>query len=164
MYLRYYQPLPSTVLALNYTREKFFPVIRERVAGVPIFFLSLGLFFKFFTKSRAVIKTKMMYLILASMLRKVLWFSGFQRMMFICRGQPIHLQEILASIYRPSTTIYKNPFGSKIIDEREMQLDLKFPYMLFTHNKPYGPIKRKKRGRLKRKITKKLKLINRIED
>jgi hypothetical protein len=85
-------------------------------------------------------------------------------MMFICRGQPIHLQEILSAIYRPSTTIYKNPFGSKIIDEREMQLDLKFPYMLFTHNKPYGPIKRKKRGRLKRKITKKLKLINRIED
>lgn len=85
-------------------------------------------------------------------------------MVFVCRGQPIYLQEIMSTIYRPATTIYKNPFGPKIIDEREMELDLKFPYMFFTHNKPYGPVKRKKRGRLKRKITKKLKLINRIED
>lgn len=72
MFMRHGQFLPTSTLALNYAREKFFPVIRERVPGTPIFFLSLGLFFKFFSKSRAVIKTKMMYLILAGMLRKVL--------------------------------------------------------------------------------------------
>jgi hypothetical protein len=85
-------------------------------------------------------------------------------MHFVCRRQPIYLQEVLAAIYRPASTIYTNPFGPKIIDEKEMKVSLRFACMVFINNKPYGPIKTKKRGRLKRKISKKLNLINRVDD
>jgi len=43
-------------------------------------------------------------------------------------------------------------------------VDLKFSYIYFFNNKPYGVLKRKKKGRLKRKITKKLTLLNSILD
>jgi hypothetical protein len=71
-HLQYRKFGKTATLALNYTRDKFFPVIRDHRSGSTMFFLSLGLFFKFFTKSRAVIKTKTMYLVVAAMLRKVL--------------------------------------------------------------------------------------------
>ena len=35
---------------------------------------------------------------------------------------------------------------------------------MFLNNKPFGPLKLKKKGRLKRKITKKIILLNRITD
>ena len=46
----------------------------------------------------------------------------------------------------------------------EKILDLGFTSFMFINNKPYGKVKNKQKGRLKRKITKRLISINRMVD
>jgi uncharacterized membrane protein SpoIIM required for sporulation len=105
-----------------------------------------------------------MYLLLASFLRKVLLFSSFKILYFIITKTPVYLKEMMSTLNDPVVSIYKNPFTGEFVDEKSFQTPFKFSMFLFLNNKPYGKIKVRKKGRLKRKITKRLVLLNRITD
>merc|ERR1711908_167830 len=55
----------NKTLALNFKRNRFFPTLRT-LKGESYTFLSLGMFIKFFNKSKSYLKSKSMYLILAN--------------------------------------------------------------------------------------------------
>jgi hypothetical protein len=60
---------------------------------------------------------------------------------------------------------YKNPFNEEnFINEKNTINPFKFSFFMFINNKPYGKVKVKKKGRLKRKITKRLTQMNRVLD
>jgi len=150
-------------LSFNFTRNRFFPALRT-LAGETYLSLSLGLFMKFFSKSKSFMKSKSMYLILASFLRKTLLFSSFTTLYFMVSKTPIYLKEMMSTLNDPVVSIYRNPFSDDLIDEKSFQTPFKFSMFLFLNNKAYGKVKVRKRGRLKRKITKRLVLLNRITD
>ena len=50
------------------------------------------------------------------------------------------------------------------MNEKEIDLNIKFSFINFINNKSLGPVKKKKKGRLKRKISKKITLYNNILD
>lgn len=149
--------------ALNFKRNRFFPTLRT-LQGESYIFLSLGMFIKFFNKSKSFLKSKPMYLILASFFRKILMFGSFKNLILTVSKTPVFLKEIMATLNDPVIAVYKNPFNDIEINEKNYINKFKFSYIMFINNKPFGPLKLKKKGRLKRKITKKIILMNRITD
>ena len=150
-------------LSFNFSRNRFFPALRT-LKGETYLSLSLGLFMKFFSKSKSFMKSKSMYLILASFLRKALLFSSFTTLYFIISKTPVYLKEMMSTLNDPVVSIYRNPFSNDLVDEKTFQTPFRFSMFLFLNNKAYGKIKVRKRGRLKRKITKRLVSLNRITD
>ena len=150
-------------LSFTFSRNRFFPALRT-LQGETYLSLSLGLFMKFFSKSKSFMKSKSMYLILASFLRKTLLFSSFTTLYFIISKTPVYLKEMMSTLNDPVVSIYRNPFSEDLVDEKSFQTPFRFSMFLFLNNKAYGKVKVRKRGRLKRKITKRLVLLNRITD
>ena len=150
-------------LALNYKRNRFFPNIHT-LKGDNYITLSLGMFMKFFLKSKSFLRSKSMYLILSSFLRKILIFSKFKSLILTISKTPLFLKEILSSLNEPVISIYKNPFNEEYINEKSIINRFKFSFILFLNNVAFTKRKLKKKGRLKRKITKRIILSNRVVD
>ena len=150
-------------LALNFKRNRFFPTLRT-LKGESYIFLSLGMFIKFFNKSKSFLKSKSMYLILASFFRKILMFGSFKNLILTINKTPVFLKEIMSTINDSVVAVYKNPFNDIEVNEKTYINKFKFSFIMFLNNKPFGPLKLKKKGRLKRKISKKIILMNRITD
>jgi hypothetical protein len=154
---------PTKALALNFTRNRFFPTLRT-ILGETYFFLSLGLLSKFLLKGKSFTKSKTVFILLASFLRKVLLFSSFKNLYLFVNKTPLYFKEIMSTINDSVINIYKNPFSNNLITEKEMSNPFVFPVIVFTNNKSYGFMKAKQKGRLKRKIARRLTMINRVLD
>ncbi len=147
----------------NYKRRRFFPSIRT-LRNIIFTSLSMGLFASFFKKGKFFLKSKVVYLTTALFLRKVLLFSDFKNMYLQVNRIPKYFTEILNAVNEPVVNLYKDPFSDAVVNEQSLKSTFRFPYILFTNNKPYGLVKCKQRGRLKRKINKKIILMNRVLD
>ena len=78
---------------------------------------------------------------------------------------PKFLKDIINTLTTNSNSLYKNPFTpSKLVNEKEQNPVIYFEYVVFINNKALGPLKKKKKGRLKRKISKKIIAYNNILD
>lgn len=156
----------TRVLNLNFKRKRFFPVIRT-LCGLTFFTISLGILAKYIKKGKSFTKKKANFLLVAGFLRKILLYSSLYNLMLMIRRTPMFLQEILSLINNPISNLYKHPFSSKQVNElKEFKLGNPFNFsrVVFTTTKAYGPVKVKNKGRLKRKITKKLNIIGRVTD
>ena len=154
---------PTKTLALNFTRNRFFPTLRT-VEGETYFSLSLGLLSKFLLKGKSFTKSKTVFILLASFLRKVLLFSSFKNLYLFVNKTPLYFKEIMSTINDSVINIYKNPFSNSLVTEKDLPNPFVFPVIVFTNNKPYGFMKSKQKGRLKRKISRRLTMINRVLD
>nr|YP_010049558.1 hypothetical protein J6674_mgp26 [Strombidium cf. sulcatum]QPL15963.1 hypothetical protein [Strombidium cf. sulcatum] len=152
-------------LLLNFLRYRFFPTIHDFNSTKQYLYLSLGMVSWRFKQSKAFRKNKMVFLLLSNFLRKILLYSSIKRYMMVIRKIPIYFKEILNTLTSPTIAPYTHPFfKKKTVEERFYKNPFYFSHILFFNNKPYGSLKLKKRGRLKRKITKKIVSINRITD
>ena len=154
------------MLNLNFKRKRFFPVIRT-LCGLTFFTISLGILAKYIKKGKSFTKKKANFLLVAGFLRKILLYSSLHNLMLMIRRTPMFLQEILSLINNPISNLYKHPFSQKRVNElKEFKLGNPFNFsrIVFTTTKAYGPVKVKNKGRLKRKITKKLNIIGRVTD
>lgn len=151
------------VLLLNFKRNRFFPSIKV-LQGETYVTVSLGLFASFFKKGKFFIKNKSVYLVLASFLRKILMYTQMNELMLFVKRTPVYLQELLATIHNPVINFYKNPFGDDTINESILDIKFYFYYFMFITTKPYGFVKTRKKGRVKRKILKRVISINRLTD
>lgn len=151
---------------LNFKRLRFFPLARPRYSGETVFTTSLGCIAKFLNKGKSYTKNKAVFLLTGVLLRRILLYSGFMDMHLIINRTPIYFQEILTQIHAPSKSLYKHPFmPKKVIDESSDKIQhFDFKYVSFENTKSYGYTKWKKKGRLKRKITKRIFSLNRVID
>ena len=152
------------VLMFNFKRKRFFPSLFEPSKG-SYFFLSLGMIASRYNRGKSNITSKLNYLTTASLVRKLLLFTNLKQIMFIIKNNPTYLSELISTIFKHSIRQYVNPYDKITIeDEKFIKLNLKISHLLFVHNKPYSFMKEKKKGRLKRKIQKKVILKNRVLD
>jgi hypothetical protein len=127
--------------------------------------LSLGIISKLLNKGKAFIKNKLVFLILAGFLRKVLMFSGIKDLSLVIKHIPLYLQDILNIINSPVINTYKNPYNNNLlVDETFLNNVFYFNFFLFYNNKSYTFQKSKKKGRIKRKISKRVIKLNRVVD
>jgi len=132
-----------------------------------LFFLSLGFFLKYFEKRKVLKKSKAFKLFLARTLRKLFLLSGLTKFYFFVRGVPIYFVEMLRLINKRIDHPFFNPYENTIFDESSSSTPLRvvqIPYFFFTRNTSFVPIKTRKRGRIKRKLRRRLVAKNRLAD
>jgi hypothetical protein len=151
------------ILMLNFRRNRFFPSIQSITNQIYVTF-SLGMFSKFFKKGKAFIKNKANFLVSAGFLRKILIYSGIRDLVLMVKRTPLYFTELLSTINSPVIVNYKHPFNSKIVDEMKFKNYFFFHYFIFFNTKAYGFMKGPKKGRIKRKITKRIVKINQFTD
>jgi hypothetical protein len=93
-------------------------------------------------------------------------FSYFKNIIGFIKKTPKYLKEILNNIFNSSINKYNNPFSKKIFIKNEFFFLKKIiiTKILFISSKSYSLKKNKKIGRVKRKIFKKINIINNIVD
>lgn len=151
------------ILILNFKKARFFPSLTN-LKGRLFSTMSLGMFSKFFNKGKSFIKNKSVFLLIASFLRKLILFSEIQGAILIVKRVPLYFKEIISAIYDPVVGFYDSPFNGRVVNESTIKNSFKFTSFMFFNNKPYGDFKNKQKGRLKRKITKRIISINRMVD
>jgi hypothetical protein len=151
------------ILLLNFKRSRFFPTLRNTSGGT-LLTLSLGLFSSFFKKGKFFIKNKSVYLTVVGFLRKILIYINVKQFLLFVKHTPLYLNEMLNMINNPVINFYKNPFTGDLVNENFLLNKFYFNTILFTVNKNYGFMKSRKKGRIKRKITKRITTANRLVD
>lgn len=153
-------------IALNFKRNRFFPYFRMQTAKSCIFNLSLGILSKNFSLRKSFLRSKSSYLMSSSYIRRMLIYIKPTRLNLNIRRTPKYLKDILSVMMEKSNVLYKHPLKNELVNEKEFTTTdaVSFEYINFISNKALGPIKKKKRGRLKRKISKKVILYNNIID
>jgi hypothetical protein len=155
--------LKDDILLINYKRRNFFPNISSNKGNVWVT-TSLGMFSKMLNKGKSFIRNKSIYLMCGMFLRKVIIYASIKNLTLYIKNQPLYLNEILSSLFKPVVSLYKHPFTGSLIDEKKKLTNFKFNNLIFIQNKSYTYYKTKKRGRLKRKIMKRLIKINNVLD
>lgn len=150
-------------LILNYKKRNFFPNI-SCTGGKNLVTTSLGLFAKMFLKGKSFIRNKAVYLVTALFLRKVLLYSSFRGLTLFVKRQPLYFQEIINTLFKPVISTYKHPFNGSVIDEKFVSNQYYFNNIIFGLSKNYTYNKTRRRGRLKRRIMKRLVKVNNILD
>ena len=117
-----------------------------------------------FLKPKSFKKSKTLYLLVGSFLRKIFLYTDLYRFNLCVKRKPLYLQEIVNSFFNPSTSIYKHPFNQSLVFEKYLKLSFKIPYYIFISNKNFSYQKPKLKGRLKRRIKKRLVKINNVLD
>merc|ERR1712146_286927 len=133
----------TTDFVLNFKRLRFFPLAKPHTSGDTIFTTSLGCIAKFLNKGKSHTKKKSVFLLVASLLRKILLYTGLSDMHLYVNRIPLYFQEILNQIYTPTKSLYYHPFfQQKLVDESDDNLrSFDFKYVSFTNTKSYGYIK-----------------------
>ena len=98
-------------------------------------------------------------------LRKLLIVIKLKSAHVHVKGIPLFLDTLLNMLFQPLTHPVKDPFTDAIIDETlDVQRNIKVTGITFIHPKPYGFYKQKKKGRVKRKIRRRVMKANRVID
>lgn len=127
--------------------------------------LSVGLFLKFLKNKRSLKKTKTLKVLLIKYLRKLCIITNFKYFDLHVRRVPLYLQELVRLLMKPLSHPFVNPFNNKTIDETRGHIfTFKFRTVIFNKNKPYFLPKVRKKGRVKRKITKRIVKMNSLVD
>ena len=153
----------NKILLLNFKRNRFFPSILN-FKGNSYINLSLGIFFKYFLKPKPFKISKQMYILLITFLRKIILYANIKNLSLFLKKTPKYLNELLNHLINPTISFYNHPFSGATVDEKQSKPVFTWSNITFLNNKPYGKIKYKKKGRLKRKILKRITQLNSISD
>lgn len=166
--LLYNKKLSSTYyLNINFKRNRFFPFFKKISSTNTLMNCSLGMVSSFFSKKKSFLKSKVSYLMLTSFLRKLLIFAEPKVFDLQIRGLPLYIRDILKTFFAPGNKPYLHPLTRlHTVDEEHSNFHdgFKINYVFFLGNKSYSYMKKKKKGRLKRRISRKIVFSNNIID
>jgi hypothetical protein len=127
--------------------------------------LSNGLFIKYFDFKKSLKKKKLLKLLLLKYLRKLFLILKINQFNLFIKSAGFFLNEFLTLLTQPSEKTFLNPLTKKTItDDRKLIKTFNFSYIFFLNTKNYSFLKLKKKGRVKRKIQRRLIKLNTIID
>jgi hypothetical protein len=128
-------------------------------------FLSNGFFLKYFEKKKSIKKNKSIKLLIARYLRKLYLLINFKHTIFLIRKSPSFFLEMINVLNTPIIHKFTDPFSDKLIEERKMKKNIfNITYFIFFKNIDFSNNKIRKKGRIKRKITRKVILSSGLID
>lgn len=155
--MRYY-------LILSFSKNKLFANLKN-IKKKNYFSISSGLFIKFFEKKKSFKKNKTVKLLIAKFIRKIFLISKINNMFLIVKHTPTLLLEILNFLNTPIAHKFTDPVTEVTIDESINEpIFFKFFYFVFKESKDFSLNKKPQRGRVKRKVLRKIVMENRIVD
>ena len=120
---------------------------------------------KFFKYQKSLKKTKTFKLLLVKFLRKLLLVTGILKFALYVVRVPVHLSEVMRILTNPLIAPFFDPLRRvRILEDEHLYSRFNIRYIFFLKTVPFGCMKGKQRGRLKRKISKKVIQRNRIAD
>lgn len=129
------------------------------------FFLSVGFFLKYFEKRKALKKNKSLKILLARYIRKLYLLVKFKHTLFFIRSIPTYLAELVNTLNTPIIHKFLTPFNDKLFEDSSLNQNIfNINYFIFLKNIDFSNNKIRKKGRIKRKITRKIFMENSIID
>jgi len=161
---KFYKELSVFRVFFTFKTKRFFLNLTNR-EGRTLLSITPGLFLKFLNKKKSFKKNRMIVLLMAKYLRKVFLIVGIRRFDGIIRKVPYMLNEILNNMLTPLGHSFTNPFTEKTINEPKFKYpNISLKLLIFKNNKPFNYLKVRNRGRIKRKILRKVVRFNKMVD
>jgi hypothetical protein len=155
---------PLYHLILTFRNNKMFVNINDRLKR-NYFFISTGLFIKYFEKKKLFKKSKVIRTLLIKYLRKIFLLINFPRTILIVKKNPIFFLDFLNLFNQQIPHKFHEPLTNReIIDNKPNKNITKFLYFIFLNAENFTKNKTKKQGRVKRKIFRKIVSRNSIID
>jgi hypothetical protein len=129
--------------------------------------LSVGLFLKFLGGKKSFKKGKLVKILLMKYLRKILIVSEIRDLVIFTRRTPVFFTELCNSLISPIIRPFLNPFTGFMYDDTKLNSTkpkLRVKQIFFYQPKSFGLMKGPRRGRLKRKIMRRIIRTNRVCD
>ena len=144
-------------LILSFKRSKFFPNFISQ-SGHTYCGLSLGSFLRFFIKPKSFKKSKSLYILLINFFRKVFFYSLTINLVLVVKFIPKYFSEIINILTTQNPLTDTNPFtsGQNNINAPAYQQNIYINNIIFLRTKHYGFVKIRKKGVVKRKISRKV--------
>lgn len=160
--------LPTYRLMFNFKKHYLFVTLLNSKKKNNIFFsLNTGLFLKFYNYKKSLKKSKSLKLVLMRYLRKLLIVTRINNFQLCVKQTSDHLNKLIQTLQKQLNHVFIDPLTGKTVDEERQKtphIFFNFVYIVFFKNQPYGKMKIKNSGRLKRKIRRRVMKINRIID
>ena len=151
-------------LILSFKKNKLY-INLQNLIKKNYFSLSTGFFIKFFEKRKSLKKNKTIKLLMAKYVRKLFLISKIKNIILIIKKIPVFINEIINFFNTPIAHKFLNPIDGKDVEESENNFtQIKFLYFLFLQNKNFSKNKTPQKGRIKRKILRKVTFENRLVD
>jgi len=151
-------------LYFNFRFNKFFISILNS-KGRLYTSLTVSIFLKFFQNKKSLKKNKLLKLLLTKYLRKLLIITNIKNIHLYIKKTPIHIYEIWNLLISPLPKPFFNPLkGTNVIESINKHYNLNIKYVFFQKNKSYTTMKVCRKGRLKRKIQKRIIKLNQTKD
>ena len=98
-------------------------------------------------------------------LRKVCLIVNLKSVNLFLVSSPTMFTEMVNFLFEPLPKSFRNPFTSKIINESSYRYKFfRIKYIYILKNIPYNYLKTKKKGRIKRKVLRRLVKVNQRTD
>ena len=145
-------------LILNFKQHKLSLILTDHLKKRNHFVLETGMLLKYMEgKKKSAKKSLSTKLVLMRFLRKLLLISGLSSFEIIVKGVPLFLPRLIRFLKAPLPSVINDPVTGQTIDETgERVAQFKFNTLIFVRPKPFGFQKTRKRGRIKRKIRRKI--------
>lgn len=151
-------------LFFNFKKNRFFINLLNCI-NKNYMSLSNGLFIKYFNFKKSLKKKKLLKLLLLKYLRKMFLILKITNLNLFIKSAGFFLNEFLSILIQPSEKSFLNPLSRKIInDEARLVSRFHFSYIFFINTKNFSFLKLRKKGRIKRKIQRRLLKLNPIID
>jgi hypothetical protein len=156
--------VPHYQLILTFRQGKLFVNLLNKYK-LNYLYLSLGLFSRFFSTQKAFKKNKILKIVLSKYLRKLLLLTQLDFIDLYVKSSPFMLLEILTYLFEPLQKVFKDPLSGRLFDETRFKYkDFRLNYIYFNQSRQYNFLKIRKKGRIKRKLQKKLVKLNKKVD
>ena len=158
-------------LRFRFNKSRLHIIFEDSLVHKTHFFTTPGLFIRYFQGKKSLKKNKALKYLMARFLRKVLLVLKLESVGVITKGVPVHLERILNALFKPLSHPFTNPLTGDLINESDSgassaksSLNINISSITFLAPKPFSYQKTRKRGRVKRKIRRKLVRLNKVID
>ena len=159
------------ILRFRFNNSRLHIVLEDSKVHQTHFFTTPGLFIRYFQGKKSLKKSKALKYLMARFLRKMLLVLNLESVGVITKGVPVNLDQLLTAIFKPLSHPFTNPLNGEIINESDSTTRQKpkrgnvgISSITFLAPKPFSYQKTRKRGRIKRKIQRKLVRLNKVID
>ena len=155
-------------LYLTFTANRLFiNMVTEHGLQHNYFSLSVGLFLKFLNGKKSLKKAKLIKILLMKYVRKLLVVSEVRDLVIFTKRTPVFFTELCNALLTPIIRPFYNPFTTFMYDDTRLNSikpKLVVKQINFYQPKAFGSMKAPRRGRLKRKIMRRIVRANKVCD
>lgn len=159
------------ILRFRFNKSRLHVILEDSKNHHTHFFTTPGLFIRYFQGKKSLKKNKALKYLMARFLRKMLLVLNLESVGLITKGVPVNLDKLLTAIFKPLSHPFTNPLTGEIINESDLTSPRKkekgnigISSVTFFAPKPFSYQKTRKRGRIKRKIQRRLVRMNKVID